>query len=63
MFLTKLCERYRCTCGGFRSIEPYTKQAVGLKIDNGVQPISIDIEMNQVFIDRNVIWIGTIYGL
>jgi len=39
------------------------EQAVGVGIDRGVQPISLVIELDHGFVDRNVIRVGTICGL
>jgi len=39
------------------------KQAVRVGIDGSVQPMSLAIELNHGFIDRNVIRIGTIFRL
>jgi len=35
------------------------EQAIGVRIDSGVQPISLSIELNLRFVDRNVIRTST----
>jgi len=39
------------------------EQAIGVRIDSGVQPISLGIKLNHRSVDRNVIRISTICRL
>jgi len=45
--------------GVSRRRETNMEQAIGVRIDSGVQPISLSIELNLRFVDRNVIRTST----
>ncbi len=59
MFLTEFRREHLDQRLCSRRIEPRMEQAVGVGIDRGVQSISLVIELDHSFIDRNVIWVGT----
>lgn len=63
MFFMEFCEKHQGNRGVSRRIWPDMEQAVGIRIDSGVQPILLIVELNHGFVDRNVIRVGTVCGL
>lgn len=63
MLLTGLRKGYRGNRGCSRRVEPNMKQAVGIEIDSGVQPVLPIIELNRCFIGCNVIRASTVCRL
>jgi hypothetical protein len=63
MFLTEFGKEHFGQRQCSRRKQPHVEQAVRGGIDGGVQPVSLVVELNHGFIDRNVIRVGTVCGL
>jgi hypothetical protein len=55
VFPTEFCEKSIGEASVSRRIEPYMGEIVGLGIDRGVQPITLNVEVDHGFVERDVI--------